>query len=201
MFSGIIERKALIKSHESLSGGVRISTQFLGDGEFTPSIGESIALNGVCLTVETWDAETRTGTFFISDESLNRTHFKNLKSGDVLNVERSLRMGDRLSGHWVQGHVDGVARLVSIEKQGEAIDLFFELPVELSKYTIEKGSITIQGISLTINSIQNQKVSVRIIPHTWEVTCLSQLNIGDFVNIEVDLLAKYAEKFSKGGNT
>lgn len=194
MFSGIVEQTGSISSVIKKQDGVLIAVSLKSDSDFAPSLGESIACDGVCLTVTDWNARDHLMRFFLSEETLSRSHFKELKPGNRINLERSLKMGDRMSGHWVQGHVDGVGTIKSIAKNGETFDVQVEIPHELSRYCVEKGSITVQGVSLTINAITDSIIRLTIIPHTWQVTTFQQLEPGSLVNIEVDILAKYIEK-------
>ena len=159
--------------------------------------GESIAVNGVCLTVTEFAREGR-ATFFVSPETLSRTNLGRLAGGARVNLERSVRLESRLSGHLVQGHVDGKARLTSISPEGGAHRLELALPAELARYCVEKGSIALDGISLTINSLAagegETRIGVTIIPHTWEHTNLNTARPGDDINVEVDVMAKYVER-------
>ena len=154
-------------------------------------IGDSIAVNGVCLTITSmgenyFSADISPETFKVSCK---------LEQGEIVNLERAMIANGRFGGHIVSGHVDGVATIVSIKNNGEFYDLQIKLSDEESKYVIKKGSITINGISLTIAKIEGSLINLAIIPHTYENTCLKWLKNGDFVNIEVDILAKYIEKF------
>ncbi|MBZ0252272.1 MAG: riboflavin synthase, partial [Candidatus Methylomirabilis sp.] len=160
-------------------------------------LGESIAVGGACLTAvrfgDGWfEAE-------LSAETLRRTAFRGLKPGDAVNLERALRAGDRLGGHIVQGHVDGVGRLARAVSDGKGWTVTVEAPKELSRYMIEKGSVAVDGISLTIASLRGAAFEVAVIPHTWEMTTLSRRPKGAEVNLEVDLLAKYVERLLQGG--
>ncbi len=154
--------------------------------------GESVALNGVCLTA-TEAAATGCLKFFVSSETCERSNLGALEAGDAVNLERALCMGDRLSGHLVQGHVDGRASLTLVEREGECYRLEVELPARLARYTAEKGSIAFDGVSLTINSVRGSVVSVMIIPHTWQHTTLSRRKVGDYLNVELDMIAKHVE--------
>ncbi|MCM0606116.1 MAG: riboflavin synthase [Xanthomonadaceae bacterium] len=195
MFSGIIEQTALVTQIKPSQAGITLDLKI--DLNDDLALGESVACDGVCLTVTDWNRNEKRAQFFLSDETLTRSHFKNIKSQNLINIERSVKFGDRMSGHWVQGHVDGVGTVSSILKVGDSQELKITLPVNLKKYCVEKGSITVQGVSLTINSIEGDIVSLMIIPHTWTVTTLSQLALGSLVNIEVDILAKYVEKLTR----
>lgn len=202
MFTGIIQNQGKIVFFERVDQSIRIQVD---TGFQDLELGESVCVNGVCLTVV---ESTRSGeaSFFISHETIERSNLGSLSKDSLLNLERALTLQTRISGHLVQGHVDGQARLIDTKKNSDSYDLTFEIPNELSRYCIEKGSISLNGISLTINSIYsnlNQEnctstfVRVTIIPHTWSHTNLSQLSIGDWVNIEVDLIAKYTERLCR----
>lgn len=161
-------------------------------------IGDSIAINGVCQTV------TKLGSNFfeaqVSTETLSVTTFSNLKRSDTVNLERALTLNSRLGGHIVSGHVDGLAKVKTITKQSDFYVLKFELEKDSAKYVVKKGSVTINGISLTVANIDNNVFEVAIIPHTFENTCLKNLKSGDFVNLETDVLAKYVEKLLSTDN-
>jgi len=151
------------------------------------TLGESVAHNGCCLTV----VELGDGWYGVDvvDESLRRTNLGDLRPGDLVNLERPLRLSDRLGGHLVQGHVDGVGEVLSA-----APDLWVSLPLGLARYVVEKGSIAIDGCSLTVVEAARDRFSAAVIPHTGEVTTLGRRGVGDHVNLEVDLLAKYVER-------
>jgi riboflavin synthase len=191
MFTGIIQGKGKLVEKRPSGGGM----VFILETDFDltdPEEGESIACNGVCLT-----AKNITGRRFevdVSPESLSRTNLGDKAAGSVLNLERALRLSDRLGGHMVSGHVDGVSRVLSRTPDGDFVRFNFSVPQGFGKYIIEKGSITIDGISLTVNHCDSTTFSVSIIPHTLEVTSLGSLNSGGEVNIEVDLIGKYVEK-------
>ena len=162
-------------------------------------LGDSIAVNGVCLTVTHRDA-----THFSADvsvESLARTSLANLQSGAPVNLEKAVTPSTRLGGHLVSGHVDGLARICSIEQQGRAWQYWFEAPESLARYIAEKGSLTIDGISLTVNSVQQNKFRLTIIPHTRDETTLKYRKVGDSVNLEVDQIARYLERLMQVGAT
>jgi riboflavin synthase len=182
MFTGIVEELGTVEAFDG--GRLRISaTKVLDDA----SIGDSIAVNGCCLTVVArgdgwWEAD-------VSDESLKRTTLGALVHGDPVNLERPVRPVDRLGGHIVQGHVDAVGEVVA-----PAPDLHVRMPAELCRYVVEKGSITVDGVSLTVVDALDDGFTVAVIPHTAGVTTLGRHRPGDHVNLEVDLVAKYVEK-------
>ena len=200
MFTGIIEKVAQVRKIEQTSENafaLFLSQPFqnLDKGDEIV-LGESIATNGTCLTVAALLGDEM--KFDLSPETIHRTSLSRLKTGSKVNLERSLKMGGRLSGHWVQGHVDGTAKLSYLQEVEKG---YFDITVEpldekLLKYCVKKGSITLDGISLTIHEIERNQLKFQIIPHTWEQTALSDLKLGDLLNIEVDLLAKYIERFN-----
>lgn len=197
MFTGIIQ-KVLPLEEFSISGDgakLAIDTGYSGIEE-----GESIAINGVCLTVSKCNTEGW-ASFYLSPETMARTNLGSLKKGSLLNLERSLRLGDRISGHFVYGHVDLTAKLEKSLPQGDAYLLSVLLPSSALPYCIEKGSIAIDGVSLTINKVVPSgdfgEIFIQLIPHTWKHTRFSELSSGDFINIELDSLAKYVEKQCK----
>jgi riboflavin synthase len=165
---------------------------FIGKHGKGLKIGQSVALNGVCLTVTKL---SKTGsTFEMIDETTKKTDLGNLKVGGIVNIERSLKAGDRLEGHFVLGHVDGVGIIKKIEKKPKEVQVWFEVPKSLSKYVVKKGSIAMDGISLTVVDVKKNLASVCLIPHTIEVTNFKTKDIGDKVNIETDILGKYILK-------
>jgi riboflavin synthase len=196
MFTGIVKAVGKVLEFNQTSAEtyqLKINQPFEKDDPI--ELGESIANNGVCLTVTSITPEYM--TFDLAPETVTRTSLKRLKVGSLVNLERSLRMGDRLSGHWVQGHVDGVAKVIELKSNQDCYDLLVNLEdPKLRKYCVKKGSIALDGISLTIHDIQANMLHFQIIPHTWSVTALSDVKEGDLLNIEVDILAKYAENFS-----
>lgn len=195
MFSGIIEKLGRIASATYEQGALtcRIGTQF-ADLE----LGESVAVNGVCLTVAALPHDD-VAEFFASAETLARTNLGSLKAGRVVNLERAVSLNKRLSGHLVQGHVDGKAVLASITPEDGAWKLAVDVPANLARYCVEKGSIALNGISLTINTMQDPgdhtlRIGLTIIPHTWEHTNLHATTVGDAINVEVEVMAKYVER-------
>ena len=192
MFSGIIETTGTITKIDPIAAGVRLRLQTNLPTQAV-SLGESICTNGACLTVTAIEADQL--SFDVSAESLRRTTLGELHVGDSVNLERSLRLEDRLSGHLVWGHVDGVGRIISIQPEGDSFLYTFALPAELSRYLVEKGSVAVDGISLTVFDCRPTAFTCAIIPHTHTVTTLHQRKPGDRVNIEGDMQGKYIEKF------
>lgn len=191
MFSGIIADAGLIKSARDREGGLRltVATEVLGMDDV--QLGDSIAVNGVCLTVVQID-----GNDFVVDvsrETLNCTTGLE-EQGKHVNLEKAMRLSDRLGGHLVSGHVDGVGEVVAFNDIGESWRLIVRAPQALSKYIATKGSITINGVSLTVNRVAGHEFEVNLIPHTLEVTTLNELKAGARVNLEIDLIARYVER-------
>lgn len=192
MFSGIVETTATVTEIAQTEGGARLTLRISLPGADI-ALGESICTNGTCLTVTAIE-DDRLG-FDVSAESLRRTNLGDLQPGDRVNLERSLRLEDRLSGHLVFGHVDGVGRVESIQPEGDSFLYTFSIPPDLSRYLVEKGSVAVDGISLTVFACQPAAFSCAIIPHTHEVTTLHRRHVGDRVNIETDMQGKYVENF------
>ena len=200
MFTGLIEEQGKIRAINSSSNGIRLTIEcdkILSDIRN----GASICTNGVCLTV------TDFGKDFInldvSNETVRVSTFKDLKINDYVNLERALTLSKRIDGHIVSGHIDCIATLTNKKNDGFSKEFFFKVPKEFSKYIIYKGSIAINGVSLTIASIKDEVFSVELIPTTLNEVNLSRLSVGDKVNIETDLFAKYVEKIlgSKDNNS
>ncbi|MFC1837800.1 riboflavin synthase [Thermodesulfobacteriota bacterium] len=191
MFTGIILGKGTVIEKRSSGSGMIFSLESDFD-LIDPEEGESIAVNGVCLTAK--NISTRKFTVDVSPESLDRTNLGKLSVGSKVNLERALRLSDRLGGHMVSGHVDAVSKILEKRTVGDFIQFTFEVPAGLVRYIIEKGSIAIDGTSLTVNNCDDKTFSIVVIPHTLEVTLLGAAREGDSVNIEVDLIGKYVEK-------
>lgn len=191
MFTGIIEGYGKLIGKRMAGGGLVFELE-AGFEITDPKEGESIAVNGVCLTA--YGISGRRFSADVSPESLTRTCLGDIHVGNRVNLERALRLSDRLGGHIVSGHVDCIATLKSSKAAGQYTLLSFSLPKEQSRYIVEKGSVTIDGISLTVNSCNPGEFSVSIIPHTLKMTTLNALKMGDMVNIEVDIIGKYVEK-------
>ena len=194
MFTGIVEGIGKVKKISKASKN-RSAIQMIVDlGKHGKGlkIGQSVALNGVCLTVTKL---SKTGcSFEMIEETTKKTDLGNLKPGGIVNIERSLKAGERLEGHFVLGHVDGVGIIKKIQKKSKEVQVWFEVPRNLSKFIVKKGSIAMDGISLTVVDVKNNLASICLIPHTIEVTNFKTKNIGDKVNIETDILGKYILK-------
>ena len=188
MFTGIIEELGKIQDITSSKVIIECVT-VLEDAK----LGDSIAVNGVCLTIT--NLQKNSFTADISPETFQITSLKNLKKDDTVNLERAMKADGRFGGHMVSGHIDGQAKFISLKKDNNFYELVFELESNLENYTVKKGSIAINGISLTIAKVDSNTIKIAIIPHTYENNNLKSLKKGDFVNIEVDIIAKYIEKF------
>jgi riboflavin synthase len=192
MFSGIVGSVGHIERAIPAGDGVRLRIEARGLGMDDVQVGDSIAVQGVCLTVVALDA----GGFEadVSKATLAVTH--GLEGGRAVNLEKSLRVSDRLGGHIVAGHVDGVGIVIAFEDLGASFRLEIEVPAELSRYIARKASITVDGVSLTVNEAGDRLFAVNIIPHTRAVTTFRNLGAGSRVNLEVDLLARYVERLA-----
>lgn len=192
MFTGIIEEVGKILSVENYGGQKRlkVGAEIVTEGI---KIGDSIAVNGVCTTATS--VENNAFSFDLSSQTLKVTTFKNAKIGDFVNLERAVKVGERLSGHIVSGHVDFEGVFVLSKNEQNSVFLTFEVPEDKAKYFIDKGSVAINGISLTIAQKRGNQITVCVIPHTLENTTLKDLKANDNVNIEIDVIAKYVENF------
>ncbi len=192
MFTGLIEELATVKTIEKNGNTTKLSINakvVLEDAK----IGDSIAVNGICLTVV-----ERTKTLFkvdVSQETMGVTNLKSLRSGSVVNLERALCLSGRLGGHIVSGHIDGVGTVKDIVNDTDTSIIVFSFPKNVSRYIVDKGSICINGISLTVVKVSEEDFTVSIIPHTLKHTNLIKLRVGDEVNLEADMLAKYVERY------
>jgi len=189
VFSGIIECVGEVAALRRLRGDaeLRLSSAFRG-----LTLGESIAVNGACMTVT-----ARRGSSFtvvISAESLRRTTLGSLRAGQAVNLERSLRVSDRLSGHFVFGHVDGIGKLEAVESEGGSALYRFSLPTGLGRFLVEKGSVAVDGVRLTVFDCGRRSFTVSIIPHTASATTIGRMRPGDRVNLETDMLARYVDR-------
>ncbi|MHC1727073.1 MAG: riboflavin synthase [Syntrophobacteraceae bacterium] len=191
MFTGLIEGTGtLLRTERSGPDARMVIRANFNTGPFV--MGESIAVDGACLTVVAFKSDVFTAD--VSAETLSRTTLGRKGPGNLLNLERALQMGDRLGGHLVTGHIDGIGLLKSRRFEGRSLRLFFEVPAELMRHIIEKGSVAINGISLTVNGVSEGGFDVNIVPHTASETTVSALQTGEEVNIETDLIGKYVEK-------
>jgi len=198
MFTGIIEEIAKIDKTKPIAGGLSIKIEakkILND----ISVNDSICIDGVCLTVTNFD----NSGFWVDavGATLEKSTFANIKSSSFVNLERSVRLNDRLGGHLVQGHVNGIGTISEIQKLGENYLLQITVPANLERYLIKEGSIAISGISLTIADLDKNLISISVIPHTWQNTNLKHKKVNDKVNIEIDVLAKYVERLLTKNDT
>jgi len=191
MFTGIVEDVGRIVRVRPQGKGARVVIQTSIPLDEV-KLGDSIACNGACLTAEAFDGDTF--EVVAGAETLQRTTAGSWKEGDALHLERALALGGRLDGHLVQGHVDGVGKVVRTKQDAESWLMWIELPNAIARYAVEKGSLCVDGVSLTINSVEGRVVRLNIVPHTAEVTLLGKRRAGDAVNLEVDLIAKYVER-------
>lgn len=194
MFNGIIKHTGKISKIYKNNNNCIL--EILSKIKFSKNeIGSSISCSGACLTLEKYKGNL--SKFYISKETLNRTNFKSSNKGDLINLEKSLRYGDRISGHFAQGHVDTTSIIKKIDFVGKSWFVNFKLPKKYKKYLIQKGSITINGVSLTISKILKDGFQIVVIPQTLKLTNLMYLKEKDVVNIEFDVLGKYIKKFLK----
>ncbi len=195
MFTGIVKELGRVVSFEQREQQARLS---VAASALVPTleIGDSVAVDGCCLTAVEIDGLTV--SFDLSLETLSRSALGALGPGRDVNLEPALRAGDALGGHYVQGHVDAVGRVRSLEREGDGARIWIELPPELLRYCVEKGSITVAGVSLTIAELANDAVAVALIPHTLDATTLGTAAPGDQLNLEADVIAKYVERLLPG---
>jgi riboflavin synthase len=190
MFTGIVRERGRVVSAAPADDGVRLRIAAPETARAT-AVGDSVAIAGVCLTAVTVaDGEIE---FDAVAETLRRSSLGRLEAGEEVNVEPALRAGEPLGGHYVQGHVDGVGRVRSVEPEGDGRLVRFDAPSELLRYCVEKGSVTVEGVSLTVTDVDDHGFGVALVPHTLAVTTLGAVGPGDEVNLEVDVLAKYVE--------
>jgi riboflavin synthase len=192
MFTGLIESEGIITRAERIAGGMRIEV-YAPDFGRDMAIGDSVAIDGVCLTITKFIR----GAFLadVSDETVRRTTLGSLRQGGKVNLERALRFSDRLGGHIVSGHIDGVGKLVNRHAAGNSTIYRFAISPDLRDFIVEKGSIAVDGISLTVMEVTTDGFTTAVIPHTEEITTLKDKQIGGGVNIEVDLMAKYVRRY------
>jgi len=194
MFTGIVEGTGIIGKIEKnpKNRSAAKMTVDLGKQVAGLQIGQSVAINGVCLTVT--KISKNKCNFEMIEETTKKTSLGNLKIGSIVNIERSIKAGDRMEGHFVLGHIDGVGIIKKIEKKPKEIKIWFDIPKPLVRYVVEKGSIAVDGISLTVVDAIKNRISVCLIPHTMKVTNFHTKIVGDKINIETDILGKYILK-------
>ena len=192
MFTGIIQALGTIARIDETEGGRRLRIESEAVAGFGLAPGDSVAVDGACLTA--LDPDEGGFVADVSRETLRLTTLSELAPGDAVNLEPALRAGDALGGHMVTGHVDGLATLASLEPSGDNRVLAFDVPEELARYVARKGSVTLSGVSLTVNRVEGSRFWLNLIPHTLAVTTLGRLEPGDAVNLEVDLVARYLER-------
>ena len=191
MFSGIIENKGIVVKFEKIKDYRLVLDTDLKYADIKK--GSSVCCNGICLTVISKKKKKKYTqlSFDVSQETINCSNFNETKKGDEINIEKSLRVGDEISGHFVFGHVDDTSKLISDKKVGDSHEITLKISKNIKKFIAKKGSISLNGISLTVNQIKNNYIVLNIIPFTWLNTNLKRLKIGDRINLEVDMLARY----------
>lgn len=195
MFTGLVQETGEIIDIREAGEGKRITVET--DGFFKEDeTGDSISISGACLTIESNDEDY--ADFFLAEETLDKTWFSELVEGDNVNLEKSLKAEDRMGGHVVQGHVEAYVEVSDVEELEEGWNMTFKMPEGLENYIVSKGFIAVEGISLTLTEVTNEFFSITIIPETWHETNLSEKKEGDQVNIETDIMARYAEKMLDG---
>ena len=197
MFTGLVEGLGTVQALVTEEAGLRLviapPAVMLGGGDADHcQLGDSVAINGCCLTVI--EIKHDCWSFQAGTETLSKTNLGRLRTGDVVNLERSLPVHGRLGGHFVQGHVDGVGQVDAIQHEGDWVTMWFQVPVALAELMVAKGSVAVDGISLTLVNVERDRFSVALIPHTLGMTTLGQRQVGDPVNIETDILGKYVQK-------
>jgi riboflavin synthase len=191
VFTGIVRELGVVVDAKEVGGGRSLVVRAPETASRT-GVGDSVAVNGCCLTATAIDDGSI--AFHAVPETIARTTLGGLERQDSVNVERALRVGEELGGHYVQGHVDAVGRVRSVEPEGEGLRVAVEAPEAMLRYCVEKGSITVDGVSLTVAELLDDGFSVALVPHTLEATTLSELRPGQDVNLEADVLAKYVER-------
>jgi len=194
MFTGLVQTLAKVVAIHPEPPGKRLSIQ-APEIAAAAKIGDSIAVNGCCLTVVAIEGDLL--AFEAGPETLSRTNLGELTAGSLVNLETSLAVGDKLGGHFVTGHIDGVGTVVDCRKDGDWTTLWFSFPLQLGCQLASKGSVAVDGVSLTLVNVEPERFSVQVIPHTLAVTTLGRRSIGDRVNLETDLLAKYVQKLAR----
>jgi len=198
MFTGIVRELGTVVSAPETGEGRAIVVRAPATASIT-SVGDSVAIDGCCLTAESVDGEQL--MFHAVPETLARTTLRRFQPDDRVNVESAVRAGEPLGGHYVQGHVDGIGRVQSVEAEGDGLRVFVEATDDVLRFCVEKGSVTVDGVSLTVAEVADDAFAVALVPHTMEVTTLSELVPGREVNVEVDVLAKYVERVLSWGRS
>ena len=191
MFTGIVRELGTVVSAEEAGGGRNLVVRAPGAAART-SVGDSVAIDGCCLTATA--VADATIAFHAVPETIARTTLGSLETDEHVNVEPALRAGEELGGHYVQGHVDAIGRIASVKAEGEGRRMFVEAPAGVLRYCVVKGSVTVDGVSLTVAELGEEAFAVALVPHTLAVTTLADLQPGDAVNLETDVLAKYVER-------
>ena len=192
MFTGIIETIGTIKSLKRMGEDFQVEVQSPTFDFSDVNLGDSIATNGVCLTVV--EKSKQSFKADVSNETISYTGFKHYQTGQLVNLEKAMLPTTRFGGHMVSGHVDAVCYVASIYNNGRAKDIWLSIPSHLEKYAVKKGSITVDGISLTVNDVTEGQCKLTIVPHTFAETTLSNVAVGDAVNVEIDIIARYVER-------
>ncbi|RMA82402.1 riboflavin synthase [Umboniibacter marinipuniceus] len=192
MFTGLVEADGVIEQRQSRGGDARLRIRSSTLDFADVKLGDSIATNGVCLTVVEFGTDYFSAD--VSNETLALSTLANLAIGTRVNLEKAMLPTTRFGGHMVSGHVDGTAKIIEINRDGRAWDYHLSLPMELARYVAHKGSICVDGVSLTVNDVSEQQCRLTIVPHTAEKTQIANYQVGDLVNIEVDMIARYLER-------
>ena len=201
MFTGLVEGLGTVQALVTEEAGLRLviappAIMLSGSDADRCQLGDSVAINGCCLTVI--EIKHDCWSFQAGTETLSKTNLGRLRTGDAVNLERSLPVHGRLGGHFVQGHIDGVGHVDSINREGDWVTMWFQVPTTLAELMVAKGSVAVDGISLTLVNVERDRFSVALIPHTLAMTTLGQRQVGDPVNIETDILGKYVQKMMGG---
>ena len=197
MVTGLVEEAGVVESVDATKAGIQLTVKTRVCASDL-KLGDSLAVNGCCLTVTklTGTGKLKTARFDLLKETWDRTNLQFVKRGSIVNLERPLRADARLGGHFVTGHIDGLGKITKWERKGADHILEIAAPADIMRYVIFKGSVAVDGISLTVAAVTRRTFTIWIIPHTYDVTALRERKAGDFVNLEADLLGKYVEKFS-----
>ena len=197
MFTGIVEETGAVESVHPGDQSIRLTLSLRKTGTGL-KVGDSLSVNGCCLTVAelATKGRTKTAQFDLLQETWRLTNLQDCRAGSLVNLERSLEAGGRLGGHFVTGHIDGMGKIVSWEQKGEDHQLQIAAPDEVMRYIVHKGSVAVDGISLTVAAVEKETFTIWIIPHTFEETALKERAVGDAVNLESDIIGKYVERFA-----